>query len=204
MSSSRISSASGVGWPRGTLLAVTLLITGGLAVRALLSGDHPTPSRQPSSIIGSTLPEIALPTISGESTDLKHLIGNDGGVVFVVRPDDCAGCANFAAEVLILRRQFPHLSTILVGSGRPISTFTDYARRARLSGISILDTMSLLLDSLDVALQTPLVMVVDGERRVLHVDARPTQLLSRLPASTVFRELFAVMNTRGPSHGERP
>lgn len=140
------------------------------------------------------IPGISLATVSGESRDLRQLARSGGAVVFVLSPDDCLGCANFTADVRVMRREFPHLAISVIGSGKATAQFQEYFRRSRLGDVALVDPDRVFLRSLQLKTSGPIALVVDREGRVVLVDARSNHRVGRHPVSSMLRHLQRVLS----------
>ena len=102
---------------------------GALLTASITAGARGDLSRTPPSggtgrlDLGDTIPTVALRRLSGDSVLLKDYMGKKPALVVLAKLADCLSCAGYRVEFDIVRREFPTLAPVLIGTGDSFDSF---------------------------------------------------------------------------------
>ncbi|HET7039262.1 MAG TPA: hypothetical protein VFH97_05200 [Gemmatimonadales bacterium] len=146
------------------------------------------PVRGVSAALGTVLPDAVLESPGGGAIPLRRLLGGGPALLVLASPGDGGALwARYTIELRAVRARYPHLRTLIVGSG---------SRGGQLPGSALVDPDGALLRHLG-ARAGPVALVVDSASRVLFVDARRPGPVTRGPVGWLLRDLGARLH--GPA-----
>lgn len=177
-------------------LGVVLAAFGtGRLLSAVVYGDpaaEPRVVRSPSQLTGALLPTTLLRTAGGAVRLRDHVKAPT--LVIVADREVCLSCANFPLEMRVLANDLPGLRTLLVLSGPDTAFFRRYARQNGMRGEQLLlDPAGELLRDLGVE-RGPMVLLADGEGRILWSDTRTGPQFGPHPVSRVLPLLHTLLS----------
>jgi peroxiredoxin len=160
------------------------------AVRAM----RPTPaaSRSP---LGDTLPALTLTTLDGRAVSLRDRVGHRPALIYLFTSAECTGCTDLPLEFRVVRREFPGIEPLLIGSGGPPAAFATSLHDWHLESSALIDANRSILAALRVSSE-PLVLLTDSTGRILLVDTRSTSRAAHFPMGEILHGLRAAMTTR--------
>lgn len=172
-------------------LFVPALFAAGLLLVQRSRASQPV-AEDPTSVLGRPIPEVHLTTLDGQSVSLRDKLNGRAALIIVMGPRDCTSCANLPLELRIVRSKFPHLGTVVVGSGDAVDAFRVYFGASHLEGYGLIDKERALLRSLELE-REPITMLVDTSGRILFIDARSPSEASHYPIGRLLLELISTL-----------
>lgn len=184
---------------RRDLITSVIAVGVGLWAASLSFAEPETlaPPLDATRLIGSALPTVYLRTLSGDSVSLESARAGRPTLLIVTKATDTASCARFAFEVRILRRKFPRVHVLLIGSGLEVSGFRSYFAAEGMEKHALLDPERELARALALP-REPAVLLTDGDGNVLFVDTRLPGRASQFPIGRVLPGLAESLGAPQP------
>lgn len=182
-------------------ISLALIITGLVAGSAWrwITPQNSTPAtadegeNQHFELLGSLVPQTTIYSLDGSRVELTEEFGNGPAAVLIFDPTDPVSCLDFALEFRVMKRQFQSMKLFLIGIGPDTIQVREYAMAQRLAENVYTDPQSELFKKLNVARHTPLVVVVDSNRRIVFTDARGGSYASSFPVSQILASLGSLL-----------
>lgn len=178
-------------WSVGfTALALVVLV----GSRIPASPPHPLAGEgvEPGNLLGLVLADSVLPAMSAGQFHAERSEPR-ARLVYVVPVERSADCTRIPMEMRIVARRFPRLHQALVLTGPDTVEARRFARENRVSHDLRLDPTYRLARSLGLRTTEPVVILLDGENRIVFVDARAGGNFSTFPISRVLPVVSAIL-----------
>lgn len=175
------------GWFRS--LVVILAGSSGLGCNPPLSDMDSV--RMESSAFGTNLGSVNLIDSLGTASTLAERLGGRAGLVMVLDETSCLSCGDYATELKIIEHKWPDLVQLVIVEGSINQEIADYFRTNRIA--PLIDFESNVLRQLRQD-EPPLIVLANGEGRVLLSDSRFGVASARFPISRVLGEIAAALH----------
>ncbi len=189
---------------RGTVVwyASMAVLTVALALLLLRMGPPSATASEASPVLttGLPVPDLRLVGPDRAPTQLYRVLGHRPALLLLLDGDDCYSCGDYATELKILERELPDLRSITLGVGPDTAMVRGFLARHRLFGFHV-DGED---PRISLGFETPLVLLVDDQARVLLSDARPPGAAKAFPMSRLLQATSATLHRRPRKEGVSP